>query len=42
MANMHNPPHPGEVPLEAAQRVISEGDLPRLSSNAQEQFISTA
>lgn len=40
MANMHSPPHPGEVFQEAAQRVISEIDLLKLSSNAQEQFIS--
>jgi uncharacterized protein (DUF1778 family) len=40
MANMHNPPHAGEVLQEAAQRVISEVELLKLSSNAQEQFIS--
>jgi uncharacterized protein (DUF1778 family) len=40
MANIHNPPHPGEVLQEAAQRVLSEVDLPKLSSNAQQQFIS--
>jgi len=40
MANMHNPPRSGEVLQEAAQRVISEVELLKLSSNAQEQFIS--
>lgn len=40
MANMRNPPHRGEVLQEAAQRVISQVDLLKLSSNAQEQFIS--
>ena len=40
MANMNNPPHPREALREAAQRVIPEVELLKLSSNAQEQFIS--
>lgn len=40
MANMNNPPHPGEVLREAAQRVIPKVELLKLSSNAQERFIS--
>ena len=40
MANMNNPQHPREALREAAQRVIPEVELLRLSSNAQEQFIS--
>lgn len=40
MANMNNPPHPGEVLRELAQRVIPEVEFLKLSSTAQEQFIS--
>jgi uncharacterized protein (DUF1778 family) len=40
MANINNPPYRGEVLREAAQRVIPEVELLKLSSNAQEQFIS--
>jgi uncharacterized protein (DUF1778 family) len=40
MANMNNPPHSGEVLREAPQRVIPEVELLKLSSNAQEQFLS--